>query len=110
MAEYKLLKDLEVGMLIAESIINNYGQLMIPNGSTLSEKHIKLLKTWNIKGAKIKSSEDELVFVIPAFMKKELRDRVLSKFSKLRYSELNTELFNDLIEMGIIYHAKKLKN
>lgn len=110
MPEYKLLKDLQEGMIIAESIINNYGQLMIPNKSKLTLKHIKLLKIWSIKGARISTSDDEVIFQIPAFMKKELREKILSKFSKLRYSELNTELFNDLIEMGIIYHAKKLKN
>jgi len=110
MPEYKLLKDLMEGMIVAESIINNYGQLMIPNKSILTKKHLKLLKIWNIKGASITTSQNEVAFQIPAFMKKELREKVLSKFSKLRYSELNTDLFNDLIEMGIIYHAKKLRN
>lgn len=110
MPDYKLIKDLKEGMVLSESIINNYGQIMVPSQTKLNSKHLKLLNVWNIQGAMVISKDDDKVITISPVLRKKLRDKILSKFSISNISEINTGLLNDLIEMGIKYHAKRLKS
>ena len=53
------IEDLRPGMILASSIKNKFGQVMIGEGLELTEKHIFLLKTWDIHSAKIKAEDDD---------------------------------------------------
>ncbi|KAF0152287.1 MAG: hypothetical protein FD143_1209 [Ignavibacteria bacterium] len=51
------VSEITVGMELAEPIKNMHGQMLIPEGTTLAENHIRLLKTWGIKAATVNSEE-----------------------------------------------------
>ncbi len=42
------LESVEKDMILDKPILNNFGQVLLGAGVTLEEKHIRLLKTWNI--------------------------------------------------------------
>jgi len=42
------IKEVKPGMKVAQPVDNYQGQLILPSGTVLSEKHIKLLKTWGV--------------------------------------------------------------
>lgn len=109
MPDYKLLKDLKEGMVLAEPIMNNYGQLMIPTHTKIHAKHLKLLKVWNLQGVMILNEDDNKEFFISPVLRNKIRDYILSRFSISNKNEINSNLLNDLLEMGIIFHAKKIK-
>jgi hypothetical protein len=47
------LNEITNGMQLAEPVINNFGQILMTKGTSLAERHIKLLKTWNISRVSI---------------------------------------------------------
>lgn len=63
----KLIASVQIieGMVLEKAIKNKYGQLLIPANTLLEEKHKKLLKTWGITSAHIKSEEENPVDRIP---------------------------------------------
>jgi hypothetical protein len=59
MATIVVIDQIKDGMITAEPVINNFGFTLIPAGTTLLEKHKKILKTWNVLTVSIKSDEQE---------------------------------------------------
>jgi HD-like signal output (HDOD) protein len=51
-------KDLLAGMIVGEEVINNRGQLLIPAGKPIEEKHIRALKIWGIASVLIDEADD----------------------------------------------------
>jgi hypothetical protein len=55
------VKDIAKGMKLAQPVKNFQGHLLLPEGIELSEKHIKLLKTWGIIEVSVDGLEAEKV-------------------------------------------------
>jgi len=57
----KTIKILEIekGMELAEPVKNLYGQTLLAAGSTLTEEHFKIFKTWGIESVTINSEEEK---------------------------------------------------
>ena len=47
------IECLEPGMVIVKSIINRFGQLILPEGTKIEERHKRVLKTWGVKSLMI---------------------------------------------------------
>lgn len=47
------------GMVLAEAILNKQGQILLPGGSLLKERHILMLKTWGITGVVIQGGDND---------------------------------------------------
>lgn len=52
-------KQIENGMVLATSIKNGFGQIILPEGTELEGSHIKMLKTWGISSIEILEDCDE---------------------------------------------------
>jgi len=48
------IKAIEPGLFLAEPILNQFGQTLLPQGVELQARHLKVLKTWGCKAVKIK--------------------------------------------------------
>lgn len=59
MSQYVIIDNIEDGMILAEPVLNKFGQTLMPASAVLYEKHKRLLKTWNVKTISIKSSKTE---------------------------------------------------
>lgn len=50
---------IEEGMTLAEPIVNNFGQTLLPAGVKLSKNHMRILKTWNIRIINVQSDDSD---------------------------------------------------
>lgn len=46
--------EIEQGMILAQPILNKFGQILLPANVELQKKHSQLLKTWGITSVTIK--------------------------------------------------------
>ncbi|MFW5662598.1 MAG: hypothetical protein ACOCZW_02640, partial [Bacteroidota bacterium] len=53
------IKNVEDGMILAEPVVNNFGQTLLSPGTELLSSHIRILKTWNIISIRVKGDKDE---------------------------------------------------
>jgi len=53
------IKNLQPSMVLMEDITDRSGRLLVKAHTTLTEKHISVLKTWGIAQAYIKGEEDQ---------------------------------------------------
>ena len=87
------------GALLSEPVLNNYGQALIAAGTSLTLRHINLLKTWNINFVTIQtedsiSAECEVNPEVREIAQKRLEKRM--KWSSRNFNE------NDLIQLGFL--------
>ncbi len=64
-------KIIQIGEITEEmelhsAVTNKFGQVLIGAGVQLSEKHKKILKTWNITNVEIKSDDQQIPIEISA--------------------------------------------
>lgn len=59
MKESVEISKLNEGMEVAEPVMNNFGQTLIPKGIQITARHINILKTWQISTIVIKTGEDK---------------------------------------------------
>lgn len=57
----KTIDELEQGLKIAEPVMNNFGQILIPAGVIVTDRHIKVLKTWRIPHVYISGNDSDEV-------------------------------------------------
>lgn len=105
MPTYISTNEIKQGMIIAEPLINNFGQTLLGAGVVLSEKHKMIFKTWNITGVLIKSNDDDEDQAISPELRKKAEERILSKLNWLPKFPVE----KDLIEMVIIKIIKMPK-
>lgn len=51
---------LEVGMVLKSAVCDRSGRLLLPAGSDLTDKHLKIFRTWGITEADILLGPDEI--------------------------------------------------
>ncbi len=97
MAEKITIDKIEEGAVLAESIINNFGQTILGAGSILKKKHKIMLKTWNIETVTIRTDEkDDYVEIT-----QNIKELALEKFStRFTWSPSNS-FEQELFDMGI---------
>ena len=84
--------------------MNNYGQILIPSGATISNKHITLLKTWNIQTVSIKGEEAEEALE----MSDEIKHLCIENLQKRMKWEARNDNEKDLFQLGVICEFKSL--
>lgn len=98
------IEDIEEGMILAEPVLNNFGQTLLQPGVNLSEKHKNILKTWNIRLVSVKTDDkDEEIEISP-----EVRALAVEKLKHRVKWIPKTSYEHDLFEVGILYTAKKI--
>lgn len=53
------LEDLVPGMVLAEDAVHMNGRILLSAGSCLTERHIKIFKTWGLTEALIRGGDDD---------------------------------------------------
>lgn len=97
MAKIVSIADIENGMIVAEPVINKFGQTLAPAGATLTEKHKTILRTWNIQSVVIKSDDQEEEVEIS----EELRSMAIEKLNTKMLWEPRNAIENNLFKIGI---------
>ena len=84
--------------------MNNYGQILIPSGASLSSKHVTLLKTWNIQTVSIKSDDAEET----TEMSDEARHLCTENLQKRMNWEPRNDNEKDLFQLGILFEFRTM--
>jgi hypothetical protein len=92
------IDDIGEEMILAEPIINNFGQTLINSGCKLQEKHKKILKMWNIKVVMIKENGSEE----NNELSEELKQLSMDKLNKRMNWQPRNSIEQDLYWIGIL--------
>lgn len=98
------IDKLTPGNILAKAVMNSYGQTLIPSGVKLEERHLKILKTWNIKSVHI---ADDLPNN-PLEISDEIRTMAEKKLKARLKWEPESEFEHSFLELGIICYADKI--
>ena len=92
------------GMVLSEPIVNKFGQVLLGADVIIVKKHINFFKMWNIELVSIQSEDDEDENI---FDYEDYETAKANLFQRMLWKPRNQNE-EDLIELGIIYEAKKL--
>ncbi len=99
------IEKIEDGMILADPILNQFSQILIPAGTVLSDFHKKILVRWNISFVNIYSNEDDVDIEIDDDIILEATNYILNK---LLWTPSN-EFENDMVFVASKHIAKKIK-
>ena len=94
------------GMITHSEVTNRYGQILIGSGALLTEKHKKMLKSWNVESVYIKNEdvEDTEAMIsddIITLAKERIASRILW--------EPRNKTEEDMIDLAYITTARRIK-
>jgi len=92
------LNALEPGMVLAEPIFNRFGQVLLPKGIPLLDRHLNVLKTWGILKARIEGGEPNGPEIE---INEEMRKRALARLNKRLSWHPTTPLEEEIIHLAI---------
>lgn len=98
MPEYVKVDEIKAGMILAEPVQNNFGQTMIPQDFTIEEKHLRMLKLWNITGAMIKKDGDDKKKELTADVIKKIKEKLESRMDWKTSNSIESNLFTCAIK------------
>ncbi len=99
------IEKIEDGMVLADPILNQFSQVLIPAGTVLSDFHKKILVRWNINFVNVYSSDDDADLEIEDEILQEATSYILNK---LLWTPTN-DLENDIVFVASKHIAKKIK-
>ncbi|HOM04998.1 MAG TPA: hypothetical protein PLU67_05820 [Candidatus Kapabacteria bacterium] len=107
MAKVIAVEDIQDGMIIAEPIVNRYGQVLLAAGVVLSQQHSTFLKTWNIRTIKVTAgAEDEETSEISEEMRKQILESIAQRTSWTPRIPIEEDLF----KVAVYHLAKKMSH
>ena len=95
--------ELEPGSILAEPVLNSFGQTLIGAGIELNQKHINILKTWNIHVVKIKIDSNEEIEKYSDLQLKLALEKLMQHV-KWQPRNRNEE---DLLKLGTLFFVEK---
>ncbi len=106
MNKLKDISQLEDGDVLAEPLISSYGTFLMPAGTPLNGKQIKMLKMWNIKKVMVRMDLDNF----DSWLSDDLLSYAYKLFSERCSWKPTNEYEADLFRMGVIFEARKYLN
>ena len=97
MSRFINIEDLEEEMALAEPIVNNFGQVLLPSGVIIKDSHKKILRTWNIRIVAIKGEDDSLT----DDFSDELKKLAMEKLEKRMLWQPRNNIEIDLINVAV---------
>lgn len=99
------IEKIEDGMILADPILNQFSQVLIPAGTVLSDFHKKILMRWNIRFVNIYTNDEDVEIEVEDEVIETATNYVLNK---LLWNPSN-EIENDIVYVASKHYAKKLK-
>ncbi len=103
------LDDLVPGMVLAEDAVHMNGRVLLCAGVCLTDKHLKIFRTWGLTEAYINAGEDG----VPKKAYEHLSPELLSQSEaemKLKFAHLDMEIdfVSELYQICVREYAEKL--
>lgn len=104
------LSDLQAGMTVASDVTNINGQLLLPTGLKLTERHLSMLEAWGITEVDVQGVTREEVATKSV---EQLDPQVLAEVEKelaevFRHTDRTHPLISELFRLCVIRKAQRL--
>jgi len=101
--------DLVPGMVLAEAAVHMNGRVLLSAGACLTEKHLKIFKTWGVTEAYINGGSQEIVYQATAHLDAALvtqaEDEMKKKFIHMN---IESDVVNELYRVSVREYAEFL--
>lgn len=108
MSEIISIDNLQEGMVLAEPVINNFGQTLLNTGVCINAHHKKILKTWNIHNLHIQSESSDNNSSVE--FGQDILNFIESALSSRMKWKPDLKIENDLFKTAVIVNAQQLRN
>ncbi len=92
------LENLEPGMVLAEPVLNRWGQILLIKGGTISSRHLAVLKTWGIQMVVIQQGEDPIKAPL---VDQDLQNRALARIKKRLFWQPQSPIEEEIINLAV---------
>jgi len=103
---YVVVEEIKAGMVLAETLRSDSGQVLMPEGLELSMKHVPLLNRWKIKGVNIKSDDDVSIDDLSEDEQEQAGKYLLGKMTWKPINDIEKDMFNTAVMHKLIYKGK----
>jgi hypothetical protein len=103
-----LIENLQLGMILDEPVKESFGRILLPAGSEINEKSLRLIKMWGVIDAIIKDSDEASsgpspLDLISPKMQTEATEAITTLF---KHVDNSTPLAQELFRLAVHYHIK----
>lgn len=106
MRKLKLIAELEEGDVLAEPLVSNNGTFLLPSGTPINIKQIKMMKMWNVKQVLIQMDLDNF----DSWLNDDILLHGFRVFKNRCPWVPNNHFDEDIFQMGVIFEARKYMN
>ncbi|MCX6155586.1 MAG: hypothetical protein NT007_15645 [Candidatus Kapabacteria bacterium] len=104
MVKVKDLDEIVNGDLLAEPLINSFGALLLPAGTPITERQIRMMKMWNIKSVSVVMDVENY----DSWLSDDVLTYAYRVFSERCPWTPESEIEADLFRMGVVHEARKV--
>ena len=105
MAKIISIEEALEGQILAETVSNSFGQELMPAGAVLEERHIRLLKNWNIRRIFVQDENSNEYEIL-----EDDYNSAMEAINKNLFWEPLLEIEEDLIKSAYMRKAFLIKN
>lgn len=105
MGKYVSLKEIIPGMILAEPVVNRYGQVVLAAGIELESHHIGRLKTWGVTLISVDAEGDEVSGCNQQVLDRA-REQVEERLTWAPRNQLEKDMYNAAVEVAAIQMMK----
>ncbi len=88
------LADIQAGMVLLEPAVNHQGQVLLPKGAVIAEKHLRIFKTWGVRAIEAEGEDD----AGPAVDADEETARLTTRFRRVKDDPVQKSIMAALIK------------
>ena len=99
------LADIEVQMVLAEDVIGAQGRPLLPQGTVITPKHIRIMKTWGIHSVCVEGEEPPSAQAEKTFSAAVLQAAEQNVTPRFQHVDLNHPLLSYLFKEAVRQNA-----
>jgi hypothetical protein len=95
------VKNIQPGMVLSEDVVCANGRVLLKVNSEISEKHIKIFKTWGVLSLNIKSAGNESIKTNKHHSPDDMKRAISKKQVIFLHCDLNHPFMNELFRTSV---------
>lgn len=99
--------DLEVGMALAEDVHDQLGRLLLPSGTTLTERHLRAFQMWGILTVKVRGI-GEAEAPEPVISPEIIAQAEALVLERMRHQDLTSPVIQEIIRFTVQREARRI--
>jgi len=99
--------DLEPGMVLAENVNDAQGRLLVPQGTELTERHLRAFQLWGVLGVRVRGAEGEEP-PTPPISPEHLAQAEARIRARFRTTDVTHPMLAELLSICVLREATRL--